>query len=112
MDFPYLAKVTALNVAALRQLSAAPPAPETATAGGAVSTDMTLKWTAVPGAAGYRIRWRRADRVNWENARDVPGTATDAVLKGIIVDDTFAGVSALSADGAESIVTFAGLPGR
>jgi Zn-dependent M28 family amino/carboxypeptidase len=112
MDFPYLAKVTALNVATLRQLSAAPAAPVSVIAGGAVSTDTTLKWSSVAGAAGYRIRWRRADRSAWEYSKDVPGNVTEATLPGIIVDDTFAGVSALSADGAESIVTFAGLPPR
>lgn len=110
MDFPYLARVTALNVAMLRQLAAAPEAPISAVAGGAVSTNMTVKWTAVPGASGYRIRWRRADQAMWTNSRDVPATATDATLPGIIVDDTFAGVAALSEDGAESLVTFAGLP--
>ena len=110
MDFPYLARVTALNVAMLRQLSAAPPAPVNVVAGGAVSSDMTLKWDAVPGASGYRIRWRRADRTDWEQSRDIAGSETQATMKGIIVDDTFAGVSALSKDGAESLVTFAGLP--
>ena len=110
MDFTYLAKVTALNIAVLRQLAAAPPAPTNVIAGGAVSSDTTLKWDAVPGAAGYRIRWRRADRTDWESSHDFPATATDAKLSGVIVDDTFAGVSALSKDGAESIVTFAGLP--
>ena len=109
MDFPYLAKVTALNIAALRQLAAAPPAPANVVAGGAVSTDMTVKWTTVPGASAYRIRWRRADRTEWEQSRDISG-ATETTLKGIIVDDTFAGVSALSTDGAESLVTFAGVP--
>jgi hypothetical protein len=110
MDFPYLAKITALNIAMLRQLAAAPPAPTEVVAGGAVSTDMTLKWDAVPGASGYRIRWRRADRADWEQSREVPASDTQATLKGVIVDDTFAGVSALSKDGAESLVTFAGLP--
>jgi hypothetical protein len=110
MDFPYLAKITALNIAMLRQLAAAPPAPTEVVAGGAVSTDMTLKWDAVAGASGYRIRWRRADRANWEQSRDMPASDTQATLKGVIVDDTFAGVSALSKDGAESLVTFAGLP--
>jgi Peptidase family M28 len=110
MDFPYLANVTALNVAMLRQLATAPPAPTNVVAGGAVSTDMTLKWDAVPAAAGYRIRWRRADRTDWEQSRDMPASDTQATLAGIIVDDTFAGVSALSKDGAESLVTFAGLP--
>jgi hypothetical protein len=110
MDFPYLAKVTALNIEMLRQLAAAPPAPTNVVAGGAVSTDMTLKWDAVPGPSSYRIRWRRADRTDWEQSRDVPASDTQVTLMGIIVDDTFAGVSALSKDGAESLVTFAGLP--
>ena len=109
MDFAYLAKVTTLNVAMLRQLAAAPEAPKNAVAGGAVSTNMTIKWDAVPGASAYRIRWRQADRTEWEQSRDVSG-ATETTLKGVIVDDTFAGVSALSKDGAESLVTFAGLP--
>jgi Peptidase family M28 len=112
MDFAYLAKVTVLNIAALRTLASAPPAPTGVVAGGAVSTDMTLRWNAVPGASGYRIRWRRADRPDWETGRDVPADATQATLDGVIVDDTFAGVSALSADGAESLVSFAGLPPR
>jgi len=112
MDFSYLAKVTALNVAVLRQLAAAPGAPASVVLEGAVSTDTTVKWAAVPGAAGYRLRWRRADRSTWEQSRDVTGTATSEVLKGIIVDDNFVGVSALSAAGAESLVTFGGLAPR
>ena len=50
MDFPYLRRVTQLNVAALAALARAPmpPAP---TVEGAVSTDTTLHWDAVPGAA-------------------------------------------------------------
>jgi len=112
MDFAYLARVTTLNVAALRQIAAAPPAPETVTAGGAVSTDTTLKWSAVPGAAGYRIRWRRADTAAWEFSRDLGADSTEVKLDGVIVDDHFAGVSALSGDGAESLVTFATLPPR
>ncbi len=112
MDFPYVARVTALNINALRVLANAPPAPVSVTAGGAVSTTMTLKWDAVPGAAGYRVRWRRADRSDWEMSRDLPADATEVKLDGVIVDDTFAGVSALSKDGAESLVTFATLPPR
>ncbi len=112
MDFPYLAKVTALNIAVLRQLAAAPSAPARVTLDGAVSTDTIVKWTAVTGASGYRIRWRRADRSGWEKSRDVAGAITAETLKGIIVDDSFVGVSALSANGAESLVTFGGLAPR
>ena len=106
MDFGYLAKVTAINVATIRRLAAAPAAPAKVTIGGALSTDTSVKWTAVPGAAKYRIHWRRADARDWTHHRDV--TATEAVLEGVVVDDNFVGVSALAEDGSESLVTFGG----
>lgn len=112
MDFAYLARVTALNVRALRALAAAPPAPATATLGGAVTTDTVVNWSAVPGAMGYRVRWRATDATDWTSSRDVPRDATTVTLKGVIVDDHFAGVAALGKDGSESLVTFAGLPVR
>jgi hypothetical protein len=112
MDFPYLARVTALNVAMLRRLGNAPPAPADVIAGGAVSTIMTLKWAAVPGAQKYRVHWRGADQTRWSNQRDVPSGTTQTSLPGIIVDDTFAGVSAIAADGGESLISFATLPPR
>ncbi len=106
MDFPYLAKVTAINVATLARIAAAPPAPEEVSIAGALSRDTTVKWNAVTGAAGYRVRWRRNDVQGWTDSRDVTGTQT--VLQQVPVDDNFVGVSALSADGAESVVSFAG----
>ncbi|WP_395444108.1 M28 family peptidase [Caulobacter sp. UC70_42] len=54
MDFPYLAKVTAINVATIARLAAAPAAPEQVLLRGALGSDTTVSWTAVPGAAGYR----------------------------------------------------------
>jgi Peptidase family M28 len=110
MDFPYLAKVTALNLAALLDLAKAPAAPPQAWLEGAVSTDTIVHWAAVPDAARIRIRWRRADRNEWEEMRDVSPEQNPTTLKGVIVDDTFVGVSAISEDGVESLVTFAGLP--
>lgn len=104
MDFPYLAKVTALNVATIRRLAAAPAAPDRVTIGGALASDTSVKWAAVPGAVGYRVHWRRADAGDWTGHLDVTGT--EASLKGVVVDDNFVGVSALGADGAESLVTF------
>ena len=108
MDFPYLAKVTALNIAALARLASAPAAPDSVSLGGAVTSDSTVKWQPVPGAAKYRVHYRRNDAQNWQKHLDVPGDRTEAVLKDVIVDDHFVGVSALSADGAESVVTFGG----
>ncbi|MBA3940576.1 MAG: peptidase M28 [Sphingopyxis sp.] len=111
MDFPYLARVTALNVALAAELADAPPAPATVSIDGAVSSDTTVRWTPVKDAAAYRVHWRRADRSDWSDSRLVSsGLTPELVLPGVIVDDNFFGVSAISADGSESIVTFGGLP--
>jgi hypothetical protein len=106
MDFAYLGRVTAINVATLARLAAAPAAPATATISGALSRDTKVAWAAVPGAVRYRLHWRRNDTADWTNTRDVTGT--QALLPRTPVDDHFVGVSALAADGSESLVTFAG----
>ncbi|CAM3155877.1 Peptidase M28 domain-containing protein [Sphingomonas antarctica] len=64
MDFFYLANVTALNVATLRGLANAPRAPDKVSLDGALSAETKVQWTAVDGATGYRLRWRRADQQN------------------------------------------------
>jgi hypothetical protein len=109
MDFPYLAKVVRLNVAALAALARAPmpPAP---TAEGAVSTDTTMKWEPVPNAAAYVIRWRRTDASDWQHSVRVPATAASHVIPGIRVDDWVFGVSSVSGEGYESPVASA-VPG-
>lgn len=108
MDFDYLAKVTAINVAAIKRLAAAPAAPADVALEGALGSDTKVTWSAVPGAAGYRVHWRRNDAQDWQKHRDVPAGATETTLQNLIVDDIFVGVSALSKNGAESIVTFGG----
>ncbi len=111
MDFGYLARVTALNVALARELAAAPPAPHDVSLDGAVSSDTTIRWTPVKDAAAYRLYWRRSDRTDWTDSRLIASnSATEAVLPGVIVDDHFFGVAAVSSNGNESIVTFGGLP--
>ena len=126
MDFPYLRKVTQLNVAALAALARA-PMPPVPTVEGAVSTDTTIHWDAFPGATDYIVRWRRTDASNWEHSLRVSGerdvtvtggprlpfrTSHDfsVVLKGIRVDDWVFGVSSVAADGSESPVASA-VPG-
>lgn len=106
VDFAYLAKVAAINVATITRLATAPAAPTDVSIAGALSRDTTVKWAAVPGAAGYRVRWRRNDTAAWTYTRDVPGLET--VLVNTPVDDHFVGVSSVSPDGAESLPTFAG----
>ena len=106
MDFAYLAKVTAINAATIARLAAAPAAPATVTLSGDLSRDTQVRWTPVPGAAGYRIRWRANDAQDWTQARDATGDS--ATLRQVPVDDTFIAVSALAADGSESLPTFGG----
>ena len=123
MDFPYLEKVTKLNVAALAAIASAPP-PPVATVEGAVSTDTTVKWQGSPFATSYVIRWRRTDSNRWtEEMRASPITVTGCrnschealfratqVLPHVRVDDWVFGVSSVSEDGFESPVASA-VPG-
>jgi hypothetical protein len=132
MDFPYLAKIAKLNIAALAAVANAPPPPEP-TVEGAVSTDTTLSWQAVEGAQGYWARWRRTDANNWEVSRPItssnckplpakrpaelvtlalprPILQCVIMLPHIRVDDWVFGVSSVSKEGFESPVASA-LPG-
>jgi hypothetical protein len=138
MDFPYLRRVTQLNVATIAALARA-PMPPTPTVEGAVSTDTKLTWEAVPNADTYAdtyiVRWRRTDASQWERSRRVqPGDADVSVtiaspvtevgssrslggrttwqvtLPHVRVDDWVFGVSSVAADGSESPVASA-VPG-
>jgi hypothetical protein len=126
MDFPYLVKVTKLNVAALAWLASAPPPPEV-TVEGAVSTDTTVKWGYVPNVARYHIWRRRTDSGQWEHLTrsdqkplnrselfhqepPIVSVHYQHVLQGIRVDDWVFGVSSVSVNGFESPVASA-VPG-
>jgi hypothetical protein len=122
MDFPYLAKVTRLNVAALAALASAPPPPEPKVEG-AVSTDTTLVWPRVGTTYNYRVRWRRTDSNQWDKSvdkvapapiRPVGSPMTADAIKHVLphtrVDDWVFGVSSVSEDGYESPVASA-VPG-
>ena len=132
MDFPYLEKVTKLNVAALAAIASAPP-PPAPTVEGAVSTDTKVRWEDVARATSFVVRWRRTDANQWQEARQVKrkdlswvhseersadfpggyypgGSEATATLKGVRVDDWVFGVSSVSADGYESPVASA-VPG-
>jgi hypothetical protein len=113
VDFPYLAKMTKLNVAALAAIASAPP-PPAPTVEGAVSTDTTLTWAPVPSAASYKVWWRRTDANQWQVARGADPAVCSAecklALPHIRVDDWVFGVSSVSKDGFESPVASA-VPG-
>jgi hypothetical protein len=110
VDFPYLAKVTRLNVITLAALASAPEPPRGITETGAVTPNTTLKWTLSPGAVGYRVWWRDTTAPQWRRGRLV-GAVGETTLQGINIDDWFFGVSAIGADGFESPVVFPGPAG-
>jgi len=110
IDFRYLARVTALNAITMAALSRAPAPPNGVTIEGALATDTTVHWNRVPGAAGYRVHWRDTTAAQWQHARAV-GDVDQTVLKNVVIDDWFFGVSAVSADGYESPVVFPGFAG-
>ena len=113
MDFPYLAKIARLNIAALAAMASAPPPPAPEIQG-AVSTDTTLIWSPVEGASGYTVRWRRTDANNWDQTRSLPAgqcsSACKIVLPHIRVDDWVFGVASMSRSGFASPVASA-VPG-
>ena len=77
---------------------------------GAVSADTKVSWTLSPGAAGYQV-WRRdTTDPRWRFNRWA-GTAASLTLNGVVIDDWFFGVSAVSADGWESPVEYPGPAG-
>ncbi len=110
IDFPYLAKVTALNAVSMAALAMAPMPPADVAITGAVTHDTTVSWKKVPGAAGYRVWWRQTTAPFWTHSKDA-GDATSIVLKNVTIDDWFFGVSSVSADGYASPVEFPGAAG-
>ena len=110
VDFRYLAHVTALNAITMASLSRAPAPPTGVKIEGALATDTTVQWDKVPGAAGYRVHWRDTTAPQWQYAHAV-GDVDKTVLRDVVIDDWFFGVSSVSADGYESPVVFPGFSG-
>lgn len=108
VDFPYLAQVTRLNTVSLAALASAPP-PPLVTIEGAVKPDTLVRWHPLSGAASYRVWWRSTTAPRWEHSRAASAGATSLALPGVVIDDWFFGVSAVSADGYESPVAFPSL---
>ena len=110
VDFDYLAQVTRLNAITLAALANAPAPVKGVAIGGAVTTDTVMTWTPQPGVAAYRVWWRDTTAPQWQRSRTYAANVDPghAVLKNIDLDDFFFGVSAISADGWESPVSFPG----
>jgi hypothetical protein len=111
VDFAYLAQNARVNAAAVASLGLAPAAPVVVTDRGAARIgrdpsgyDAALRWTASPGAVGYRVYWRETWRHDWQHTRTV-GNVTDVVLPGVSIDDWVFGVAAIGPGGHESLVS-------
>jgi len=107
VDFRYLARVTALNTITMASLSRAPAPPTGVGIEGAVTSDTTVQWKKQPDAAGYSVHWRDTTAPQWQHSRLV-GATDKVILKDVVIDDWFFGVSAVSADGYQSPVVFPG----
>jgi hypothetical protein len=111
VSFAYLAQNARVNAAAMAVLALAPPPPVVKDDRGQPTIDRRpsgydahLRWSAAPGAAGYRIFWREAWAPDWQHDMFV-GNVTEYVLPHANIDDWVFGVAAVDADGHESTVS-------
>jgi hypothetical protein len=117
VNFGYVANVARVNAITVASLAAAPPTPANAraarqgragasAAGNATPSSSggqawTLSWDASPGAVGYELLVRRTTSPIWEQV--VPlGNVTRCTLARQL-DDEWAAVRAVGADGARSM---------
>ena len=109
VNFPYTAKLTAVNALTLAGLGWAPKAPENVLIGGAVQPSTTLAWDMQTDEdlAGYKIYWRETTAPQWQHSRFV-GKVGEYTLEGIVIDNYLFGVAAVGKDGNESVVVFPG----
>jgi Peptidase family M28 len=111
VDFRYLAQNARANAAGMATLALAPPPPVVVTSRGAPTIDRRpsgydahLRWDASPGAAGYRVFWRKAWAPDWEHDVAV-GNVTEYSFPRMNIDDWVFGVAAVDAAGHESTVS-------
>ncbi len=105
VDFDYAAKLTAVNAITLASLGWAVPEPERVAIGGIVEASAKLQWSEVEGAEHYKVYWRDTTSPQWQHSRVVKD-ATELTLSGVVIDNFFFGVSAVSKSGHESLVVF------
>ena len=107
VNFDYAAKLTAVNAINLASLAWAPPAPTEVKIGGIVKPSVKLKWKKITDSniKGYKIYWRDTTSPTWNHSRFV-GDVDEFMLKGIVIDNYFFGVSSVGKNGFESPVMF------
>lgn len=107
VSFPYLAQNARVNAAGMAVLALAPPPPDVRQnmlSRAPSGYDARLRWSASPGAAGYRIFWRTAWAPDWENELYV-GDVTEFILPDKNIDDHVFGVAAIGPGGHESTIS-------
>lgn len=115
VNFNYVANIARLNLATVASLASAPAPADSVYArrdrasGG---QKWTVSWKAVPNAAKYEVLFRATSSPTWTVIADA-GTATSYLLDQQL-DDGWAAVRAVSADGHRSLTTVAntGAPPR
>lgn len=107
VDFEYVKKLTAVNAINLASLAWAPPSLEKVAIGGIVQASAKFRWEKVkdPSVVGYRIYWRDTTSPSWGHSRFV-GNVSNAILKGIVIDNFLFGVATVGKNGFESQVVF------
>jgi hypothetical protein len=110
VDFRYLAQNARANAAAMATLALAPPPPVVVNQRGAPTLDRRpsgydahLRWQASPGAATYRVFWRKAWAPDWEQELAV-GNVLEYTFPHMNIDDWVFGVAAVDAAGHESTI--------
>jgi hypothetical protein len=100
LDYPFLADVTRVNVAALASLALAPSRPrDVRVLTRRLTNDTDLQWTAnvEPDLAGYEVVWRETTAATWEHSAAV-GNVTTYTAK-LSKDNYIFGVRACDKEG-------------
>ena len=101
-DFPYIANVARVNVAALAELALAPARPKNVRIITArLTNDTDLAWDAADDADHYEVVWRDTTAPAWQHSRDV-GHVSSYTMKELSKDNFIFGVRAVSKDGHRS----------
>jgi hypothetical protein len=111
VNFGYVAQVARLNAATVVSLAAAPAPPDTVvlqreSASGGQS--WSVRWPAVRGATAYEVLLRRTTAPTWE--RVMPATSATRVVLDVQLDDAWAAVRAVGANGHRSLPRAAAPP--
>jgi hypothetical protein len=113
VNFGYVAQMARLNAATVVSLASAPAAPDSvvarrdATSGGQA---WALTWKPVRSATGYEVLVRRTTSPTWEQV--LPAGAGTHFTVPMQLDDGWAAVRAVGADGHRSLARAAGPPRR